>query len=183
LTRHDSSSFVEVPFPGIASASLIVDWSLATNLLGLALSIAGFGFTIQQLIRTARATEAVKLTVSSLKNRMATFDYVTECMHAGRSLQHTSQLLRLRQWQDAAGILLDVQAALNRVAISVEGNMTAKTAARLASQDFLESIRELEEAADKQLDFNPSDLITTLRKLRNLLDAETIGATQGIYDV
>ena len=114
---------------------------------------------------------------------MATFDYVTECMHAGRSLQHTSQLLRLRQWQDASGILLDVQAALNRVAISVEGNAAAKTAARMASQDFLESIRELEEAADKQLDYNPSDLITTLRKLRNLLDAETIGATQGIYDV
>ncbi len=157
---------------------MIIDWSLASNITGLILSLGGFGFTIQQLMRTAKATEAVRVTVSSLKNRMATFDYVTECMHAGKSLQHTSQLLRLRQWQDAAGILLDVQVALNRVAISLEGHVDAKNEARMASSAFLESIRELEEAADKQIEYNPSDLIMTLRKLRNVLDAEMIGATQ-----
>jgi hypothetical protein len=159
-----------------------VDWSLIANIAGLALSGAGFWFTIQQLVRTAKATEAVKAAVGGLKNRMAVFDYVSECMHAGRSLQHTTQLLRLKQWADAASTLSDVQLVLNRVAASHEGTQEVRNFAKTASDGLLDSIRELEEAADKGLDFNPSQLVTALRKLRNMLDTETIGATKGIYD-
>lgn len=160
-----------------------VDWGLTASIGGLALSGLGFGVTINQLARTARATEAVKKAVSNLRNRISTFDYVAECMNAGRSLQHATQLLRLRQWQDAAATLLDAQATLNRVASSLEGNPEVKSSAGQAVENLLETVGSLEEAADKEIDYDPSQLITTLRKLTNQLDTEVIGASRGIYDV
>src|SRR5688572_13969589 len=103
------------------NAALVNGWGLVIGIAGLILSLLGFGFTIQQLVRTSKATEAVKGAVSNLRNRMAAFDYASECLRAGKSLQHTVQLLRLRQWADAAAALVEVQGTLHRVSIRDEG--------------------------------------------------------------
>jgi uncharacterized protein involved in exopolysaccharide biosynthesis len=78
---------------------------------------------------------------------------------------------------------LEVQGTLHRIANSAEGRTDARTAAAATAEKLLESVRELEEAADKNIDYDPTDLIMTLRKQINSLDTEIIGINRDLYDV
>jgi hypothetical protein len=79
--------------------------------------------------------------------------------------------------------LLEIQASLNRVSASHEASGDVRTAAASAAETLLDSIRELEEASDKGIEYSATQLITSLRKLSNLLDNEATGASKGIYNV
>jgi hypothetical protein len=166
-----------------ANSGLVGGWSLIAGLVGLVVSVLGFYVTIKQLRRTSRATEAVNTAIGNLKNRMAAFDYATECVRASKSLEHATQLLRGRNWEEAATRLLESQSTLNRVALANEGSVEARTFAKETSDLLLEAIRELEDAADKGLDFDPKDLTLTLRKQINMLDVEFLATNKDMYDV
>lgn len=157
-----------------SNADVIARWGFGLTILGVVISLGGFWVTIAQLLRTSRATEAVEAEVSLLKNRMAAFDYASECVRASKSLEHATHLLRGRNWGDAAARLLEAQGVLNRVSTSTEGTADSRGFAKQTADQLLISVRELEEAHDKGLDFDPTDLTLTLRKQINSLDIETI---------
>jgi hypothetical protein len=155
-------------------AVLVGAWGLILSAVGLLVSLGGFWVTIAQLRRTKRATEAVEGEVRLLKNRMATFDYASECVRAAKSLEHAIQLLRSKNWEDAAIRLLEGQGILNRIAMSQEGSSESRDLARDTSEQLLIAVRELEDAFDKAIDFDPRDLTFSLRKQINSLDRETM---------
>ena len=161
---------------------MAIDWGLTVGGLGTAISAAGFAFTIQQLHRTAKATEAVRNAVSQLKNRMSTFDYASECVRAVKSLQHASRLLRLKQWQDAATTLLDAQVTLHRISVSNEGKDASRLAASTVAALLLDSVSELEEADEKSIDYDYSSLIMIIRKHVNILDSEIVAINRELYE-
>jgi hypothetical protein len=169
--------------PTIGLGALQINWELALGVAGLIISLIGFPITIAQLLRTTRATEAVNVAVSGLKNRMSAFDHASECLRAGKSLEHSVRLLQLRQWQDAAATLSEVQSALHRLSVSSEGQEEARRFAGETSQMLLNSINDLHDAHEKSLDYNARDLIITLRKQANSLDAEVIIVNRDLYNV
>ena len=157
------------------------DFSFAISSVGTAISAAGFGFTIQQLRRTAKATEAVKANVSQLKNRMVAFDYASECVRASKTLQYASQLVKLRKWPEAASMILDGQSILHRLLANSGQKEEIRIEFSKVSEYLLAEVQELEEAEDKNIDYNSAKLMMTLRKHINLLDAQFIGTNLELY--
>ncbi|WP_344711290.1 hypothetical protein [Sphingomonas humi] len=155
---------------------------LVLGIWGLLVSIVGFVITLWQIQKTANATQAVSIALSRLRNRMGTFDYASECMRANRGLQHSCQLLRLKQWNDAAASLFDAQIVLHRLSVSQHGDASARTSAGSTSNQILESLPLLESAAEKDIDFSAAELVMTLRKQINILEAEALGINQELYD-
>jgi hypothetical protein len=113
---------------------------------------------------------------------MGAFDFASECVRGSKSLEHAIHLLRAKQWDEAAGRLLESQGILNRIGISEEGDTSARASARDTADLLLTSIQELEEAADKQIDYQSTELIMTLRKQVNLLESQVLGVNKELYN-
>lgn len=162
--------------------ALAIDWGLTTSIVGSLISTVGFVFTVQQLRRTAKATEAAKTAIGQLRNRMTAFDYASECVRAGKSLEHASRLLRLHQWQDASVTLLDTQLLLHRISQSKDGRPDARQSAGALATELIETIQDLEEAGEKDIEYEYRPLITNSRKHINVLDSELVVISRGLYD-
>ncbi|HEX8580283.1 MAG TPA: hypothetical protein VF655_11920 [Allosphingosinicella sp.] len=165
-----------------ANAHLVGAWGLILGMVGLVVSLLGFWVTIAQLRRTRKATEAVNAAISSLRNRMGAFDFASECVRGSKSLEHAIHLLRAKQWDEAAGKLLESQGILNRIGISDEGDESARNSSRDTAELLLTSVQELEEAADKQIEFQANELIMILRKQINLLESQIVGVNRELYN-
>jgi len=158
-----------------------VDASSIIGLVGTAVSVVGFGFTIVQIRKTATAASAAKTAVNDFMQTLGHLDIASECSRASKSLSHAVRLLRLKQWASAADAIFEAQSSLNR--IMALGNGLIESISHDVTEDLLISVSELEDSDEKGLDFDKSDLIIKIRKLINKLDDELIIRSRGLANV
>lgn len=149
------------------------DAGFLIGLTGTLLSAAGFFFTFQQLRKTANATTAVNAAIDSLRHRISSYDHISECTLARKSLEHSISLIKLREWPVAVISLSEAQSSLHRVSSSQACSNTNQTTFSNLSSSLIDSISEIEEMTSKNIDPSLSEIMKDMRKCINLLDTES----------
>jgi hypothetical protein len=78
-----------------------VDWSFWISVAGLIVSIAGFGFTIWQVIKSRKAAEEAKDIAREAINRIGSQLIFTHITATIRLIQDVRNFCRLKQWDRA----------------------------------------------------------------------------------
>lgn len=157
-----------------------MDAGFAISLTGTLLSAAGFLFTFWQLKKTSNATEAAKNAIESLRNRITTFDYATECAKCRKSLEHSIGLIKLKQWPDIANSLVEAQISLHRISISPQCTEENKKPFQTTSENMIDAISDIEDFSGKNQDIDLAAFVKSMRKVINLLDTELNSKSQEV---
>ena len=78
-----------------------MDWSFWINIFGLIISIAGFGFTIWQVVKSRKAAEEAKAIAREAINRIGSQLIFTQITATIRLIQEIRSFCRLEQWHRA----------------------------------------------------------------------------------
>lgn len=148
------------------------DFGFSLSVTGTLLSALGFWATWKQVRETKTATEQSNIEIASLRNRLSTFDFATECTRARKSLEHSVSLLNLHQWKEAFLMLSDSQAALHRIGSNPRCTNDHRAIISEFSTTLLDEISDMEEYHKKELEIDTKNLIKEIRKTINTLDSE-----------
>lgn len=155
--------------------------SLIITVIGLLVTLWALRVTYLQLIRTKTASEEAALAINGVKGRFKLFDTAVECLKASKSLEAVLDHIRGKAWSYASKELWQAQTSLNRLAADLKqaaDNTTTKRNIDL----FSEEVRRLEDAADKGLTYDGSDLSSNIRQQIFILDKHILGMQRELYD-
>lgn len=99
-------------------------WGFRLTFLGLVVSVAGFIFTIWQLVRTRGATAAVSLAVQRLRRDFGSLDIITELRSAAAAAAEAQNNIGERRWPQALSGYNKIRQSLYK-AIAVESALAS----------------------------------------------------------
>lgn len=85
-----------------SSTLAVQGWSFWLAIIGLVLTLAGFGITWAQLIKTRKASEAVRLEIARIQLSVQSYDAAHHVSRAASALEATKRHLRNGAWSDVA---------------------------------------------------------------------------------
>lgn len=156
-----------------ANAVQVSALGFLVGIMGIALSLIGFGLTGWQLWRTANATKAAAEAVANIKSRVATYDAVFEISRATSALRETEKYLRKQSWSEAVDSYAVFRHAVVRLselpsAISNDGRENLKKMLRGATSlsDKLER--------SVLLGNDPSDVAKAITSNKKFMESLTV---------
>jgi hypothetical protein len=93
----------------------VAGWGYWFGLLGLVVSIVGFGFTIYQLMLTRSAAQAAVIASEQAKKRVASYDMIFELSRASSALEATHGHIRRGDWPEVLQGYSEARLALVRI--------------------------------------------------------------------
>lgn len=163
------------------NSGLVGGIGLIVTTLGFVVTLWALRVTYLQLIRTKTAAEAVSEATNKLKSRTSFFDVALETTKASKSLENVLTHLRAGSWQFASQNLWDAQVSLNRILPTITSG-AERIAVETAVRSFRESVRVLEESADRNLHYDSSTLTDLIRQQIILVDSKLVSLQRNIYD-
>lgn len=107
-------------------------WGFRLTFWGLVVSVAGFIFTIWQLLRTQTAAAAGAEAVGRLRRDFSSLDVIVEIRSAGEAVRETQAKIGEESWQSAL-------AGYNKIRICVDKSLAAQTG---LAPDDVEALKE-----------------------------------------
>lgn len=163
-----------------AKGGAVMDASFWISLIGTLITTIGFLITVVQIRRTATIAKAAENAASNLKIKLSAYDFLSDCAKAAKSLEHANRFLKLKLWSDAADVLSDAQILLNRISTSDRVSEKGKSASTSMSEALIGVIGDLEDCAEKGVDFDYREVRISMIKLRGILDGESISQSREV---
>ncbi|WP_337828569.1 hypothetical protein [Pseudonocardia sp. TMWB2A] len=154
---------------GLSSIALS-NFGFILTFLGLAVSLLGFHYTIQQLRKTASASEAANDAVRRLQQNLKNLEIMREIEAATKSSQETQSNLRRKQWKKSRDSLESVRDCLNKINAA---NLKLEDELKETVKDYCAIVvgisSEIDSVIDKKITANFINSIENLMKMDTFL--------------
>jgi hypothetical protein len=109
------------------STNLVAGWGFWAGIVGLVLTIVGFGVTIVQLHKTRSAADAAKAEAKRLQQSIAKYDYVNEATRASTALVNARNYVKSGLWSFVPDSYETVRGSLEALkSETTDANLIAK---------------------------------------------------------
>jgi hypothetical protein len=128
-----------------------------SSILGVIISLAGFGFTIYNVYRSRKAADQAKEAAQDARDNIKRYATVSDLSEAVRAMKEIKQLHRSKQWV----LLPDRYDNLRELLISIKTNNSYLTSKQASSiQGMIAAIADIERRLDeaRQKDMAPYEV-------------------------